>query len=141
MMTLNSNKQKMYYSLQMEENPIYETDDNGDIIYIYVDGVQVPVETGDTEFSYSIPQEFWANISFGSNETTTQEFGIDMSAYDAVIVGSKEEFPFTETTLIWYESEPRYKDMIVDKESADYRVVSVKSSLNGQRFLLAHFVN
>ena len=86
MMMLESNKQKMYYSLQTEEIPVYETDDDGNIIYIDVDGENIPVSTGDTELGYSEPVEMFANISFGTTETTTQEFGVDVSDYDAIVV-------------------------------------------------------
>ena len=46
-MTLASNKQSMKYSLQGERIPIYETDENGNIIY-YEDsgGNKIPMETG-----------------------------------------------------------------------------------------------
>lgn len=140
-MMLESNKQKMYYSLQTEEVPIYETDDDGNIIYIDVDGESIPVSTGDTELGYSEPVEMFANISFGTTETTTQEFGVDVSDYDAIVVYGKGEYLLTETALIWFESEPRYKDYsetIIDGDSADYKVVSVRNTLNEGKAILKH---
>lgn len=141
MMMLESNKQKMYYSLQTEEIPVYETDDDGNIIYIDVDGESIPVSTGDTELGYSEPVEMLANISFGTTETTTQEFGVDVSDYDAIVVYGKGEYPLTETALIWFESEPRYKDYsetIIDGDSADYKAVSVRNTLNEGKAILKH---
>lgn len=141
MMMLESNKQKMYYSLQTEEIPVYETNDDGNIIYIDVDGERVPVSTGDTELGYSEPVEMLANISFGTTETTTQEFGVDVSDYDAIVVYGKGKYPLTETALIWFESEPRYKDYsetIIDGDSADYKVVSVRNTLNEGKAILKH---
>lgn len=140
-MMLESNKQKMYYSLQTEEIPVYETDDDGNIIYIDVDGESIPVSTGDTELGYSEPVEMLANISFGTTETTTQEFGVDVSDYDAIVVYGKGKYPLTETALIWFESEPRYKDYsetIIDGDSADYKVVSVRNTLNEGKAILKH---
>ena len=48
MRVLNRNKQKMFYSMQGEEIPIYETDVDGNIIY-YEDeeGNRIPLETGE----------------------------------------------------------------------------------------------
>lgn len=141
MMMLESNKQKMYYSLQTEEIPVYETDDDGNIIYIDVDGESIPVSTGDTELGYSEPVEMFANISFGTTETTTQEFGVDVSDYDAIVVYGKGKYPLTETALIWFESEPKYKDgykTIIDGDSADYKVVSVRNTLNEGKAILKH---
>ena len=54
MMTLEANKQKLYYALQEKEIPVYEKDDEGNIIY-YEDneGNKIPIETGETELGYS----------------------------------------------------------------------------------------
>ena len=46
-MTLASNKQSMEYSLQGERVPIYETDENGNIIYYTdSDGNKIPMKVG-----------------------------------------------------------------------------------------------
>ena len=141
MMVLDANKQKMYYSTLAGETPIYERDENGNIKYIAVDGVQVPVETGETEITYSLPSEMLANIAFSGDETTAQEFGVDLSSYDAVVVFGKGEYALTETSILWFETAPSYKDKeqrIVDADTADYKVVSIKDSLNQTRVLLKH---
>ena len=63
MRTLNKNKQTMYYALLDKEVPIYDLDEDGNIKYIEIDGVQVPVETGETRIVYSNPVEFKGNIT------------------------------------------------------------------------------
>lgn len=141
MRMMNRNKQNLYYALQDREVPIYETDEDGDIRYIEIDGQQIPVETGQTELGYSEPIKMLANIAFETNETTAQEFGVDVSDYDAIVVFGKNEYPLTETSRIWFESTPRYKDTsetIVDGDSADYKVVSVRSTLNEGKAILRH---
>ena len=141
MMLLGANKQKMYYSTLTGETPIYERDESGNIKYITVDGTQIPVETGETEISYTLPSEMLANISFSGDETTAKEFGVDVSSYDAVVVYGKGEYALTETSILWFETAPSYKDneqKIVDADTADYKVVSIKDSLNQTRVLLKH---
>lgn len=132
------NKQKMYYSLQGERVPIYERNPDGTIKYITVDGVLVPVETGEYEIGYAVPVMFYANIST-SGEADVNEYGLSISDYDAVIVLPKNAIPITETSLIWHRSTIGYKDTdqtIVDPNTADYRVVSVKDSLNASKYVL-----
>ena len=140
MMLLNSNKQKMYYALLNQEVPIYERDEFGNIKYIEIDGEQVPVESGMTELGFSEPVQFLANISFGGSEITAQEFGVNLSDYDATMVLLKNEIPITETSIIWYESEPLIVNGVVDKNSADYSVIAVKPTLNEVKYLLKHLV-
>lgn len=118
------------------EIPIYETDDEGNVIYQIIDGENVPVIIG-YRTSYGMPFHFYANISFNSGETQIAEYGLNVSNYDAIIVADKGKFPFTEQTLIWHTSKPRYDEQgYIKPESADYRVVAIKSSLNTDRFVL-----
>lgn len=141
MRTLNKNKQTMYYALLDKEVPVYDVDENGDIIYIEIDGVIVPVETGDTRIVYSEPVPFKGNISMSGGESQEAEFGINTSDYSAVLVVDKELLPITETSRIWYESEPQHgQDGYVDEYSADYTVVKPAPSLNGERFVLKKVV-
>lgn len=143
MMMLNQNKQVLYYALQDKEMPVYNLDEDGNLKIAYTDseGNDYYQETGETEPGYSEPVKMLANIAFESNETTAQEFGVDISQYDAILVFSKNEYPLTETSLIWFESEPKYKDAsetIIDGNSADYQVVSVRSTLNEGKAILRH---
>ena len=139
MRTLAKNKQKMYYALQSGEVPIYEKDEYGNIKYITIDGEQVPVETGEYELGYSEPVEFLGNIALSGGDSEVVEYGIDTSAYDATLVTDKGAVPLTETSLIWFQSEVGYKDttkMIVDGNTADYRVLAVKPILNEAKYIL-----
>lgn len=141
MMTLNANKQKLSYALLTGERPVYELDEDGNpvISYIDEDGNIYYAETGETELNYSEPVSFFANIAFSSGEAQTQEYGVDISAYDAVLIIGKNEIPITETSLIWYESEVGYKDTlktIVDGHTADFKVLAIKPSLNQIKVIL-----
>lgn len=144
MRTLNRNKQKLYYSNQTnEKTPVYARNADGTIKTVDVDGVSTQVITGYTEKAYSLPQEFEGNIALSGGEVVNVDFGIDASAYDAVLVLNKNEINITETSLIWADSEPTYKDVektIVDPYSADYRVTRVSPSLNQSKYLLAKVV-
>ena len=140
MLTLASNKQSMKYSLQGERVPIYETDENGNIIY-YTDsgGNKIPMETGEYTTGYSRPVSFLGNIAMSGGEVNSVEFGIDVSGYDATLVVDKGMIPIDETSLIWHTSEVGYKDeekTIVDENTADYKVLSVKPSLNTTKYIL-----
>nr|DAF78377.1 MAG TPA: hypothetical protein [Caudoviricetes sp.] len=140
MMTLQSNKSQMFYALQGAPSPVYERDEEGNIIYYEDgDGNKIPLETGETEVGYSLPVEFWGNIAMSSGEAQPAEFGLDVSQYDAILIMSKGEIPIDETSLIWYQNEPGYKDTgetLVDPNTADFRVVSVKPSLNMVKYVL-----
>lgn len=141
MRTLNKNKQKMYYALLDKEVPIYDLDDDGNIKYIEIDGVKVPVETGETRQAYSTPVEFKGNIAMQGGESQAAEFGLNLGDYSAVLIPDKELLPITETSLIWHESEPvNGYDGLVDEHSADYIVVKLAPSLNSDRFVLKKVV-
>lgn len=139
MRTLAKNQQKMYYASLSVQVPIYDTDEDGNIKYITIDGKQVPVETGEYKLGYSEPVEFFGNIALSGGDSEVVEYGIDTSAYDATLVTDKGAVPLTETSLIWFRSEVGYKDTaktIVDGNTADYRVLAVKPSLNEAKYIL-----
>ena len=129
MLTLASNKQSMKYSLQGEKVPIYETDENGNIIYYTdSDGNQIPIETGECTTGYSQPVSFFSNINNKLNEVVWQDYGIDNSTNYAQIVASKDELPLKAGSVIWKKSEVGYKDdekTIVDETTADYTVKGI----------------
>lgn len=130
----------MKYALQNAEIPIYQTDEDGNILY-YEDseGNKIPIETGETEIGYSIPQEFLSNFSMSGGEAEAQEYGLDISSYDAIMIMQKNAVPITEGSLIWIESKVGYKDSgntIVDGDTADFTVVAVKPSLNFTKYVL-----
>ena len=143
MRLLRKNMQPMKYSLQDGRVPIYERDENGDIVYIEVDGQKIPVETGEYETGYSAPVDFMGNISMSGGEAEAKEFGMDIGDFDAVIILEKEAVPLTETSIIWHTSPVKYKDeqnTIVDSKSADYAVKRVSPSLNFTKVLLQRIV-
>lgn len=143
MRLLRKNMQPMKYSLQDGRAPIYETDENGDIVYIEVEGKKVPVETGEYETGYSYPVDFMGNISMSGGEAEAKEFGMDIGDFDAVIVLEKDAVQLTETSIIWHTSPVKYKDeqnTIVDSKSADYAVKRVSPSLNFTKVLLQRIV-
>lgn len=143
MRLLRKNKQKMKYSLQIGEVPIYERDEDGNIIYIEVDGKKVPVETGETEIGYSDPVEFMGNIAMSGGEAEAKSFGVDISEYDAILLVEKDRIPIDETSLLWHTSEVKYVDeqnTVVDRKSADYSIKRVQPSLNFTRYLLKRIV-
>lgn len=143
MRLLRKNMQPMKYSLQDGRVPIYERDENGDIVYIEVDGQKIPVETGEYETGYSAPVDFMGNISMSGGEAEAKEFGMDIGDFDAVIVLEKDAIPISETSIIWHTSPVKYKNeqnTIVDSKSADYAVKRVSPSLNFTKVLLQRIV-
>lgn len=129
MMTLQANKQAMKYSLQDGQLPIYETDEDGNIIY-YTDseGNQIPIETGEYTTGYSQPVSFFANINNKLNEVVWQDYGVDNSTNFAQLIVSKGELPLKAGSVIWKKSEVGYKDeakTIVDITTSDYTVKGI----------------
>ena len=128
MRTLNKNKQTIYYALKTAR----ETESTED--KIIVDGEEVAIDEGGFTIEYSVPEAFSANISFSGGDSSDVEFGLDMSAYDAIIVCNTKALPITETSLIWFETEPPMA--VNDGTSADYTVVAVRHSLNYTKAIL-----
>lgn len=131
----------MKYSLQIGEVPIYETDDDGNILYYTDDdGNEIPLETGETRIMYSEPEEFFANINNKLDEVTWTEYGIDNSTNYSQIVAEKGVLPLKAGSVIWKKSEVQYKDeeeTIIDETSADYIVKGVADEgLSVDLFLL-----
>lgn len=133
MMMLNSNKQKMYYALQIGEVPIYE-------YYTDSGGNKIPLETGEYKIGYGKPVEFFGNINNKLNEFVWKEYGIDNSTNFAQIVASKDVLPLKAGSVIWKKSAIKYIDnenTIVDESSADYVVKGVADEgLSEDLFLL-----
>lgn len=141
MRTLRKNKQPMKYALQNAEIPIYQTDEDGNILY-YEDseGNKIPLETGETEIGFSEPVSFLANINNKLDEVAWREYGIDNSTNYAQIVSSKNVLPLNAGSIIWKKSEVGYKDeaqTIIDDTTADYVVKGVADEgLSVDLFLL-----
>ena len=114
MRTALKNKQKLKYALYHERQEIYQTDAEGNIVYTEVDGERVPVLEGYSDHFYDAPVDFIGNIMpVGSesyargNVAIYRAYGIDISAYDALILMNRDELPITESSLIWEWREPK----------------------------------
>lgn len=145
MRTLSKNKQKLKYALLQKIEPEYVLDENGEKIVEFVDeeGNVYYKQTGNMKAYYGDLTEFLGNISLSGGESREVNYGVDVSAYDAVLVLDKDVLPLTETSLIWHESEVGYKDAEeteIDAESADYKVTRVSPSLNQVKYLLERVV-
>lgn len=136
MRSLRKNMSSLFFSTYSEENKVYQRDENGDIVYIEVDGERIPVELG-TVAGYNEPVIFYANIAMSGGEAEAKEYGVSTSDYEAVLVLSDKTLGITETSRIWHTTEPKINtDGTVDGDSADYSVLAVKPSLNGMKYLL-----
>lgn len=125
-------KQRMYYALLIGKEPIYERDDNGNIIYRIHAGERIPVETGYFEDKYSDPIMFFNSISGQLTENELQAFGTQNLA-DAKMTYKRGQYPFKTGTLIWKQSEVKRKENgEIDPSSADFRVMGVMNE--GQLF-------
>ena len=128
-------KQRMFYSNFHSSEPVYMTDDAGNIVYQTMpDGKTVPIKSGETKEGYDEPTEFWNSISGTLTEDELQAFGGEKRAV-AKITYRKNEYPFVVGTLIWKDSEVKYIDEEVDENSADYRVMGILDE--GQHFYRA----
>ena len=134
MRTLNKNKQTLYYANQDKIVPIYEeyTDD---------DGNTYPLDTGETKLVYGEPIKFKGNIAMSGGETEAQEFGLDISSYEAILIAPKNTLRISETSLIWHTTTPtKDNEGNTDEYSADYRIVKISPSLNFDKYVLQKVV-
>ena len=139
MRQMQKNKQKMYYALAYDEQvPVYERDEQGNIIYEAVDNELVPKETGIWETPYHDPVVFYGNINSGNvGYAIARAYGISSGNFDAVLCMRKGELPLEVTSLIWYDREPTFrKDGSVDPKSANYLVRRIPPCLDEICYLL-----
>lgn len=141
MRMLSKNKQKMMYSMPTGNRiPVYERDEEGNIKYMEIDGVQVPLESGDYEPEYGKPVSFSNGISGQLSKALIKAFGIDDSSTYAQMDCLANQFPFGKGTYIWRKSKVGYKDTsktIVDVSTADYMIENVlDEGLNIWNYLL-----
>lgn len=123
MRSLKKNMKKLYYSTYSEEIKVYDRDENGEIIYVEVDGEKIPTEIG-TVAGYNEPVIFYANISAGKGSAEEAVFGSDVD-FTRVISTSDMTCPIDELTRIWIDNEVKYNaDGTVDGDSADYKVAA-----------------
>lgn len=109
MRDLKKDTRGMWYALYGGKVPIY--DDNGDY-------------TGDDRIGYSAPVYFEANLSPGKGSAQAAVFGMDID-FTRSISTTDMDLPITETSLVWYETEPvLLEDGTADPASADYEVAA-----------------
>ena len=122
---LDINRQKMFYAKQIGQVPVYDTDEDGNLKYITVDGNKVPIETGEYTMGYDVPVPFYSSISNKLSESLINEFGVDNSSNFVQIVDDKGKLPLSVGDLVWKKSAVQYKAAMVDKASCDYIVKGV----------------
>ena len=125
-------KQPLVYALLKGKRPVYERDENGNIIYKIIGGENIPKTTGGTDDYYSSPITFYNSISGDLTESELKAFGTQ-SNVSAKLTYKRNQYPFKRGTLIWKTSEVKYlDDGSPDPKSADYKVVGVMAE--GQYF-------
>ena len=130
MRSLKKNRQKLYFATYSEEIKVYQRDENGNIVYVYVDGEKIPIEIG-TVAGYNEPVIFNANIAMSGGEAEAREYGFDIGSYEAVLVTTDKSLPITETSRLWHTTVPK-----INTDGADYSVLAVKPSINSVKYLL-----
>lgn len=130
------------YALQFKEIPEFEI-----TYYEDGDGNKYPTgakPTGKKEMLYAEPEILDVSIAGSGGEAEAIAYGLSVADYSAKITYPKGAYSLKEGALIWYQSEPQYKnvEMEVDGEeingdfpirtSADYYVVKIPPCLNEQ---------
>ncbi len=120
MRDLERNTRKMYYALYVSET---SSDPDFDPL--------------DVASSYSEPVEFWASLSDGKSNANEEPFGTNVD-YSRVISTTDKTLPITETSLIWYETEPQVDvNGKAIASSADYKVATKPlDALSGTRIAI-----
>lgn len=118
-------RQPLIYALLKGKRPVYERDENGNIIYKIIGGKMIPKTTGEMEDYYSDPITFYNSISGDLTESELQAFGTQ-SNVSAKMTYKRNQYPFKTGTLIWKISEVQFlEDGSPNPKSADYKVVGV----------------
>ena len=114
MRTLNRNKIRIYYANYHDKIPI--RDEYGNL-------------TGEYRIAYGNPVAVMANVSAARGESTTRQFGEDVS-YDRIIVLDDPAFPIAETSILWIDTVPEIAEDGSTETPYDYIVKQVAPSLN-----------
>ncbi len=136
MRTARRVKQPMFYSTHHEGQPVYETDEEGNIVYdIMPDGERLPRQIGEDPEGYDTPVKFFNSITGSLTAEELQAFGVEARG-KAKMTYRKGEFPFTVGVLIWKNKPIGYtEDGRVDEASADYRIIGIQET--GRHFYKA----
>lgn len=117
MRTLNRNKQTLWYA-NYSSTEILE-DEYGN-------------ELG-TKVIYGKPASAAWNVGVIESDAEVQMFGVN--AVDVIsVVAEKDDFPLTETSVLWYGVTPEIKQDGTTDTAFNYRVVGIRRSLNELRF-------
>jgi hypothetical protein len=114
MRTLARNKIRIYYANYRDKTPL--KDEYGNL-------------TGEYKVTYDNPVAVMANVSAARGESTTRQFGEDVS-YDRIIVLDDPAFPIAETSILWIDTPPDIAEDGTTKTPHDYIVKQVAPSLN-----------
>lgn len=114
MRTLARNKVPFHYANYHDKTPV--KDEYGNM-------------TGEYEIHYTNPIAVCANISAARGESTTRQFGEDVS-YDRIIVLDDQKFPIAESSILWIDTPPEILEDGTTKTPHDYIVKKVAPSLN-----------
>lgn len=123
MRSMARNERRFWYALYVGKVDV--VDSNGD-------------KTGDKEFKYSAPVEFWAVLSPGrgvsgfGGSSYPDVYGADIDA-ERKLITTDLTLPVDETSLIWKSEPTTLEDGSADPSSADYSVASVPD--DGLNFL------
>lgn len=135
MRSLKKNQQNLWYSTYADQITEYYRDSGGNIIYDEIDGEQIP-RIKCERAGYNNPVSFYANISAGKGTSQEEVFGVSLD-YTKTISTTDMDLPISETSLIWFETEPTYNaDGTVNEASADYSVAAIARSLNNVVYAL-----
>ncbi|MBR1852659.1 MAG: hypothetical protein IJ794_05875 [Lachnospiraceae bacterium] len=135
MRSLKKNQQKLWFATHSNQITIYETDGAGNIIYDNIDGEQIPRIKAERA-GYNNPVPFYANISAAKGTSDAEVFGVALD-YTKTVSTTDMTLSISETSIIWFETEPVYRqDGTVDEASAGYSVVAVARSLNNVVYAL-----
>lgn len=117
------NVQKIFYSNFVEDAIEYERDEDGNIITVNVDGVDVPIEKGVTSSHYSEPVDKCVCFTASLNSFDIKAWGVDESGRYAKVVCLKGELDWRVGTVIWKDREILHKDDgSVDTDSSSHTV-------------------
>lgn len=135
------------YALFLKDTPIYETDEDGNVKY-YEDseGNRYPLDTGEKELTYYDAVPFLCSFAMSGGEAEAVEYGLSTADYEAKLSYAKGNFPIKEGSLIWKNSEVKYryggnemefdvggeivKTKSTDPISSDYMVLKLVESKN-----------
>lgn len=128
---------ELYIGLFREEEIVYKTDEQGNIVYMDIDGEQVPVELGKKPSGYEIVDKpIKTNLAQSGGEAQSIEYGIDTSQYSARFTTTNKNLGISETSLLW-EFKPTVDEFGRAKGvTADWKVVKVIESKNIIAYLL-----